>query len=51
MTNFDVYKDDGIIEYCTCCKWATASGQHKNDNWIDIAGYAACGAELQEIFD
>ena len=27
-----------------------ASGQHKNDNWIDIAGYAACGAELQDSY-
>ena len=25
-----------------------ASGKKKNDNWIDIAGYAACGGEIQE---
>lgn len=24
-----------------------SSGQCKADNWIDLAGYAACGAELQ----
>ena len=24
-----------------------ASGQNVDDNWIDLAGYAACGAELQ----
>lgn len=24
-----------------------ASGQPKNDNWIDLAGYAACGGEVQ----
>lgn len=24
-----------------------SSGQNKDDNWIDLAGYAACGAELQ----
>ena len=24
-----------------------ASGHAKDDNWIDIAGYAACGGELQ----
>jgi len=24
-----------------------ASGQAKNDNWIDLAGYAACGGEVQ----
>jgi hypothetical protein len=24
-----------------------ASGNSKNDNWVDIAGYAACGGELQ----
>ncbi|MEE0229850.1 MAG: DUF6378 domain-containing protein [Peptococcaceae bacterium] len=27
-----------------------ASGQHKADNWIDAAGYSACGAELQELY-
>lgn len=25
-----------------------AGGQAKADNWIDIAGYAACGGEVQE---
>jgi hypothetical protein len=24
-----------------------ASGQAKDDNWIDLAGYAACGGEIQ----
>ena len=24
-----------------------ASGHAKNDNWIDIAGYAACGGEIE----
>lgn len=24
-----------------------SSGQCKDDNWVDLAGYAACGAELQ----
>lgn len=24
-----------------------ASGHAKDDNWIDLAGYAACGGELQ----
>lgn len=24
-----------------------SSGQNKADNWIDIAGYAACGGEIQ----
>lgn len=24
-----------------------ASGQIKDDNWVDLAGYAACGGELQ----
>ena len=29
-----------------------ASGGHgKADNWIDLAGYAACGGELQSIND
>lgn len=28
-----------------------ASGHGKKDNWIDLAGYAACGGELQEIWD
>lgn len=25
-----------------------ASGNAKGDNWIDLAGYAACGGELEE---
>lgn len=25
----------------------TASGHGKQDNWIDIAGYAACGGEIE----
>lgn len=25
-----------------------ASGHQKADNWIDIAGYAACGGELEK---
>lgn len=25
-----------------------ATGQNKDDNWIDAAGYAACGAEVSE---
>ena len=24
-----------------------ASGKKKDDNWIDIAGYAACGGEIE----
>lgn len=26
-----------------------ASGAPKMDNWVDLAGYAACGAELQGL--
>jgi len=26
-----------------------ASGHGKSDNWIDLAGYAACGGELQNM--
>lgn len=26
-----------------------ATGQSKDDNWIDIAGYAACGGEISEV--
>lgn len=26
-----------------------ASRHAKNDNWVDLAGYAACGAELQAL--
>ena len=25
-----------------------ASGHGKSDNWIDLAGYAACGGEIQD---
>lgn len=24
-------------------------GREKDDNWVDIAGYAACGAEVQSV--
>lgn len=24
-----------------------ASGNAKKDNWVDLAGYAACGGELE----
>lgn len=27
----------------------TATGKHKDDNYIDLAGYAACGAELGSL--
>lgn len=26
-----------------------ASGNAKDDNWIDLAGYAACGGEIESI--
>ena len=26
-----------------------AGGQVKPDNWVDLAGYAACGGEIQTI--
>ena len=26
-----------------------ASGNAKDDNWIDLAGYAACGGELEGV--
>ncbi len=26
-----------------------ASGHGKADNWVDLAGYAACGGEIQDI--
>ena len=25
-----------------------ASGQNKIDNWVDLAGYAACGGEIED---
>ena len=28
-----------------------AGGQSKGDNWIDLAGYAACGGEIDKDFD
>lgn len=26
-----------------------ASGHAKEDNWVDLAGYAACGGELEDL--
>ena len=28
-----------------------AGGVYKADNWIDLAGYAACGGEVEEVAD
>lgn len=28
-----------------------ASGHGKRDNWVDLAGYAACGGEIQSMKD
>ncbi len=28
-----------------------ASGHAKEDNWVDLAGYAACGGELESSLD
>lgn len=28
-----------------------ASGKKKDDNWIDIAGYAACGGEIESQYE
>lgn len=28
-----------------------ASGHAKADNWVDLAGYAACGGELEGLHD
>jgi hypothetical protein len=25
------------------------AGKKKDDNWVDIAGYASCGAELDDV--
>lgn len=35
-------KSDSLLEMAR-----GANGTPKADNWIDIAGYAACGGELQ----
>jgi hypothetical protein len=32
-------------------KLARLANQHKDDSWIDLAGYAALGAELAEEDD
>ncbi len=28
-----------------------ATGRYVDDNWVDIAGYAACGGEIQSMGD
>lgn len=28
-----------------------STGHGKSDNWIDLAGYAACGGEIQSLMD
>ncbi len=34
-----------IAALMICVKIARQAHRHKADNWVDIAGYAACGAE------
>lgn len=48
------YLDHIVTSKDVCCmmimlKMARIkTGQGKDDNWIDIAGYAACGGEINE---
>ena len=43
-----ILPEDVAVMMCLLKIARIASGHAKADNWIDIAGYAACGAELEE---
>ena len=48
-TNIDFLRPSDVANMMILLKIARlANGKPKADNWIDIAGYAACGGELQE---
>lgn len=38
-----------VINMMVLLKVARARDNLHDDNWVDMAGYAACGAELDEI--
>ena len=37
---------ESIVRFESPIKVARQAGRGKLDNWVDIAGYAACGAEI-----
>ena len=48
-TNINFLRPSDVANMMILLKIARlANGKPKADNWIDIAGYAACGGELQE---
>ena len=42
-----VLPEDGAAMMCLFKSARIATGHGKADNWIDLAGYAACGGELE----
>ena len=47
-TNINFLRPSDVANMMILLKIARgANGKPKADNWIDIAGYAACGGELQ----
>lgn len=45
-SEYVIYPEDVAIMMILLKIARIASGHQKDDNWIDIAGYAACGGEL-----
>lgn len=45
--NVDISPDDVAAMLALLKVSRIASGQAKDDNWVDLAGYAACGGEIQ----
>ena len=44
----DVWERD-VAAMMILLKVARVKAGKKNDNWVDIAGYAACGSELDQV--
>lgn len=44
-----VLQNSDVAAMMILLKIARQTCKSKADNWVDIAGYAACGAELDEI--
>lgn len=46
--NIDLIEPHDVASMLALMKIARiSSGQAKEDNWVDLAGYAACGCEIQ----
>lgn len=47
FTRTSMFTAEKVAAMLSCVKLARiGSGRYKEDNWVDLAGYAACGGEI-----